>query len=83
MSPHQGKQSAIPGADTIQVPPTSQEVMIDQTDHMEAVGHDACVGEVQPDQGAIVGGQVHAHHAHLGFAFQLLKIGLQRELRPA
>lgn len=56
MSPHQGKQSAILGADSIDVPPTSQEVMIDQTDDMETVGQDRCVGEVQPDQGAIVRG---------------------------
>ena len=83
MAPHQGKESAVPGADAVEVPPAGQEVVIDDADHMEAVGHDACVGKVQPDQGAIVGGQVHAHHAHLGLAFQPLKIGLQRKLRPA
>ena len=83
MTPHQGNESAIPGTDTVQVPPTSQEVMIDDADHMEAVGHNARVREMQPDKGAIVGGQVHAHRAHLGLAFQPLKIGLQRQLRPA
>jgi hypothetical protein len=57
--------------------------MIDDANHVEAVGHDARIREVQPDQGAIVGGQVHAHHAHFGLAFQPLKIGLQRQLRPA
>ena len=47
---------------------------------MEAVGHDAGVGEVFADQGAVVAGQIHAHDAHLGLAFQTLQIGLQREL---
>ena len=49
---------------------------MDDADDMEAVGHDARVGKVQPDQRAVAGGQIHAHDAHLGFAFQLLKIGL-------
>ena len=57
--------------------------MVDDADHVEPVGDDARVGEVQADQRAIVGGQVHAHHAHLGFAFQALKIGLQRKLGTA
>ena len=50
--------------------------MIDEPDDMEAIGYDARVGEVQPDQGAIVRGQVPAHHAHVGLAFQLLEISL-------
>jgi len=49
---------------------------MDDADDMEAVGHDARVGKVQPHQRAVAGGQIHAHHTHLGFAFQLLKIGL-------
>ena len=44
------------------------EVMVNDADDVEPVGHDARIGEVQPDQGAIVGRQIHAHHAHLGFA---------------
>ena len=67
----------------IDVSPAGQEVMIDEANDMEAVGHDARIGEVHADQGAIVRGQIHAHHPHLGFAFQPLKIGLQGELRAA
>jgi hypothetical protein len=46
-------------------------------------GHDARVGKVQAHERAIVGGQVHAHRTHLGFAFQALKTGLQRKLGAA
>ena len=69
MAAHQGKQASIPGAGGIEVPPTRQEVVIDDSDHVEAVGHDARVGEVQPDQRTIVGRQVHGHYPHLGSAF--------------
>ena len=59
-----------------------REVVIDDADHTEAAGRNARVGGVQADQRTVVRRQVHAHHAHLGLAFQLLKVGLQRELRP-
>jgi hypothetical protein len=29
---------------------------------METVGHDACIGEVQVEQGAVGRRQIHAHH---------------------
>ena len=66
------------------VSPTGQEVMIDRcritwkrSATMRALGK--CRRTSEP----IVGRQIHAHHPHLGFAFQALKIGLQRQLPPA
>ena len=57
--------------------------MIDDADDVKPVGDDEGPRKVMADQGAIVGGQVHAHDAHCGFPFQALEIGLQRELRAA
>ena len=57
--------------------------MIDDSDHVEAAGYDTCLGEVQPHQRAVIRGQIHTHYPHLGFAFQALKIGLQREFGAA
>ena len=83
VAPHQRHQAAILGSDAIDVSPQQgREVVIDDADQMEAVGHNACVGDAQADQRTVVRRQVHAHHAHLGLAFQLLKVGLQREVRP-
>src|SRR5579862_2657128 len=83
VTPHQGKQPAILGANSVDIPPARQEMMIDEPNDMEAVGHDAGVRKVQPHQTTVAGGQVHAYHSYLRPALQLLKIGLQRELRPA
>jgi len=51
--------------------------------HMEAIGYDARVREVEANQSTIVGRQIHAHHANLGLAFQPLKISFEREFRAA
>ena len=57
--------------------------MIDQANDMEAIRHNAGLGEVQPDQGPVAGGEIHADHARLVLAFQPLKIGLQSDFRAA
>ncbi len=80
VTPHQGKQSTVLGSDAIDSAPTSQEVMVNDTDHMETVGHAARMGEVEPHQSPVVGSQVHAYHSHVGFALQALEIGFQGEL---
>ena len=46
MTAHERQQSAIPGTGGIEFTPASEEVMIDQPDHMEAVRHDASIGAV-------------------------------------
>jgi hypothetical protein len=55
--------------------------VVDETDHVEAVGHDESLGEVELDDGAIDGGQVHADDTDLVFALQGYEIGLQRGFR--
>lgn len=50
MAAHQGKQSAIFGPSGIEIAPAGEEMMVDDADHMETVGDDAGVGEVQGDQ---------------------------------
>lgn len=62
MTTQQREQAAVLAADRIQVPPAGQEVVIDDADDMETVGHDACIGEVQVEQGAVGRRQIHAHH---------------------
>jgi len=74
--PQQRQHTAILATGRIEVTPARQEVMIDDTDHVEAVGANARVGEVEPHQRAVAGGQIHTHHTHLSFAFQLVKIRL-------
>jgi hypothetical protein len=53
-----------------------KEVIVDDADDVESVSHDACIEDVEPDQRTVVGGPIHAHHPHLAFAFQPLRIGL-------
>ena len=60
MAAHQRQQSAILRPDRIEILPAGQKVMIDQPDHVEAVGHDPRLGKVLAHQGAITGGQIHA-----------------------
>ena len=74
---HQGHEAAVLGADGVDLAPARQEVVVDETDHVEAVGHDQSLGEVELDDGAIDGGQVHADDTDLVFSFQGNEIGLQ------
>ena len=57
--------------------------MVDQSNDMEAIGHNARVRKVFLDNGSIYAGQIHAYHAHLCFAFQTRQIGRQGEFRAA
>jgi len=54
MAPHRGRESAVLGSDAIDIAPARQEVVVNETNDVEAVGHDARVGEVQAYQGAAV-----------------------------
>ena len=83
MPAHQRHQSAVLGADRIDLPPAGQEVVVDQADHMEPVGHDQRVGEVFSDDGTVDRRQVHTDHQHLLFAFQMKEIRFQRRFRAA
>jgi len=83
MAAHERQQSPVLRAHRIDLSPAGQEVVVDETDHMEAVGHDYGLGEVFPDQAAVNGGQVHADDPHQLLALQAQAIGLQRRFRAA
>jgi hypothetical protein len=53
MAAHPRQQSAILGSDCIQVPPAAQEVVVDQSDHVEAVSDAPRIREVLADDGTI------------------------------
>lgn len=43
---HQAHQAAVLAAGRVQLPPASQEVVVDQADDVKPIGHDAGVEEV-------------------------------------
>src|SRR5690348_182531 len=64
---HEREEAAVLGAHRIDLAPASQEMVIDQPDHMEAVGHDHRIGKLELDDGAVHRRQVHADDADLLF----------------
>src|SRR5512133_713405 len=74
---HQREQAPILGAGGIELAPERQEMLVDEANDMEAVGHDQGVGKVLAHDGAVGGGQVHADDADQLFAGQALKISFQ------
>ena len=50
--------------------------MVDESDHVEAIGHDHRIGKLLFNDGAIDRRQIDAHHADVLFAFEAKKIGL-------
>jgi len=40
MAAHQRSQATVFGTNRVDFPPTGQEVVVDEPDHVEAVGHD-------------------------------------------
>ncbi len=83
MAPHEGEQSAVTAGDRIEIAPTRQEVVVDQPDDVEAICHDAGIGEVLAHQGAVGRGQIHAYHPHFGFPFQAPQPSFQGGLRAS
>jgi len=83
VAPHQRDQSAVFGAGRIDLSPAGQEVLVDEADHMKAIGHDHRLGEMRFDDGAVDHRQIHADHPDLLFAFQGKKIRLQGGLGAA
>src|SRR5579862_1725584 len=78
MTAHQAQQTPMLCSHRIQFLPASQEVMVDDADHMETIGHDSGLGKVLSDQRAIHAGQIHAHHFHQLLALQFFQPGFQR-----
>lgn len=71
MPSHEGQQAALPRASRIEVAPTGQKVLVNEANDVEAIGHNARVGEMFAYQSAVSGGQVHAHQTHPRFALQV------------
>jgi hypothetical protein len=74
---HEAEQAAVLAGDRIDLPPGGQKMLIDEADDVEAVGDDTGVGEVLLHQSAIGDREIHAHHTHVLFGLQTLKIGFQ------
>jgi hypothetical protein len=83
MTPHQTEQTPALASVWIDFPPARQEVMHDQPNYMEAVGHDAGIGKLLLHQRAIRAGQVHAHHLHPIPSRQFGQVRLQRRFATA
>src|SRR3954452_3395634 len=83
MASHQGDQAAILGTDGVDLPPTGQEVVVDEADDMKPVGDDDRFGKVLLSDRTIDYSQVHAHDPDVLFAFELKQIGLQGGFRAA
>jgi hypothetical protein len=65
---HQGEQAAVLDAGRVDLAPAGQEVLGDEANDVEAVGHDDGIGEKGFDDGAVDRGQVYADDADLVFA---------------
>lgn len=48
MAPYQREQGAVFGPGRIDVPPTGQQMMVDEVDHVKPVGDNDGLGEVLP-----------------------------------
>ena len=57
--------------------------MIHQPDDMEAISHDARLGEVFAHDRAVNGRQIHADHLHQMLAFEAVEIAFQRQFAAA
>ena len=53
----------------IQIGPAAQEMMIDQPDDVESIGHDERIGEVRAHDRTIHRRQIHADHSNQILSF--------------
>jgi hypothetical protein len=83
MPAHQREQPAVAAGRRIDFPPAGQEVVVDDAADMEAIGHDAGMGEVPADQRAVDAGQIHTDHPRTIPAGQALQVVLQGGLAAA
>lgn len=77
MTAHQADQTTVLASLGIDLLPVRHEVLVDQSNHMEAVSHDQGVGEVLLGHSAIRLGEIHYNHPHLLLARQTLQIAAQ------
>ena len=69
MAPHQRHQSAVLGPDRIDLSPAGQEMVVDEPDNVEAIGHNQRLGEVLAGDGTVDHRQIHADNPNLLFSF--------------
>src|ERR1700760_1905917 len=63
--------------------PASEEVMIDDADHVETVRHDLGLGKVFADQRTVDRSQIHAHHSHRVLSLEPFQVVLQGRFRTS
>jgi hypothetical protein len=61
----------------VDLSPTGQEVVVDEADHMEAIGDNHRIGKLFLDDRSVDSGQIHADDPDLLFAFKTKEIGVQ------
>lgn len=74
---HEREQAAVFAGRRVHFPPKGQEVVVDEANDVEAVGHNLGLGEVLPDDGPVGGRQIHADHPDRLPPGQLAQIVLQ------
>jgi hypothetical protein len=68
--------------EVVAVPPTGQEVQVDEPDDMKPVGDNRRFGKMLPHQGSVRAGQIHADPPHPLFALQAVQIAVQSGFAP-
>src|SRR5689334_8642692 len=74
MTPHERKQAAMLGAGGVNLPPAGQEMVVDQANDVEAIGHDLGLGKMFAHQRTIDARQVHTDDADAIFAWQFCQV---------
>jgi hypothetical protein len=55
---HQGEQTTILGSSRVEIAPAGQKLLVDQTNDVDAVGHNARVRKLFGDQSPVDGSQI-------------------------
>src|SRR5690606_23382828 len=77
MTAHQAEQPTVLATFRVILLPELQEVLVHQTHHVEAVGHDDGIGEVLLSDATVRFRQIHHNHPHVLLARQALQIAAQ------
>ena len=81
MSAHQADQPSMLAPLGIGVLPRSEEVLVNQPDYVEAIGHDLGSGKVLPSNAAVGFGEIHHDQLDVVFARQMAQIAVQARFR--
>ena len=81
MSAHQADQPSMLAPLGIGVLPRSEEVLVNQPDYLEAIGHDLGSGKVLLSNAAVGLGEIHHDQLNVVFARQTPQIAVQARFR--